>query len=330
MAAPMILKRVHKLKGLFQDLEQLRAHTCQPCRFKNMYSAARKGKAKKLAAAPEKIEEKKIYKGERPLHTVYLAEDYPPQAFSLAECFNMHQEAAQPTMANTPDTQIYADVTLDLTTKKKTKFIKHVRGLMEYPHQFNHEQKKVYILFSENKSDIEYAQERNAMYAGGDDIYNYIKQNLIRREDIEACDFVFATPTMAVKLISVRSFLMDLLPTKKNGCIIETSLEQVWERHETGVSFKAVKESDQVGRAQIPFGQLNQDYEKVKENFEHMMKTLAEFKPANTGQIVKEVSIVAPPSEERFLLSRDDYQNEKKSRPSRLEQEDEDSDEEGS
>ena len=68
-------------------------------------------------------EVKSGFKGDRPLHSVYLMDDYPPQPFTLAECFTMHQEAAQPAMSNTPEAQIYADITLDLTTKKKVALI---------------------------------------------------------------------------------------------------------------------------------------------------------------------------------------------------------------
>lgn len=44
---------------------------------------------------------------------------YPPQPFTLPQCIGMHQEAAQPAMTNTLHMQIYADCTLDFSTKKK-------------------------------------------------------------------------------------------------------------------------------------------------------------------------------------------------------------------
>ena len=44
-----------------------------------------------------------------------------------------------------------------------------------------------------------------------------MNQNLIRKEDIVECDFIFATPAMAAKLLSFRNIVGDRMPTLMNG-----------------------------------------------------------------------------------------------------------------
>lgn len=42
-------------------------------------------------------------------------------------------------------------------------------------------------------------------------------QGIIRPDDIDKCDFMFATPAMAIKLLKQRNLVKDKLPTLQNG-----------------------------------------------------------------------------------------------------------------
>jgi len=59
------------------------------------------------------------YIADKPSTSIYNMRDYPPQPFTLPECINMHQEAAQPEMTNILHAQIYADCILNFSTRKK-------------------------------------------------------------------------------------------------------------------------------------------------------------------------------------------------------------------
>lgn len=67
----------------------------------------------------ETAKETEEYIADKPSGSIYIMKHYPPQPFNLLQCINMHQEAAQPEMTNTLHTQIYADIKLSFTTKKK-------------------------------------------------------------------------------------------------------------------------------------------------------------------------------------------------------------------
>lgn len=209
-------------------------------------------------------------------------------------------------MTNTLNAQIYADMKLDLRTTKKTKFLKNIRGLLEYPHRFEHDQKKKYFIFSENAPDWDRCRELGATQAGGDDLIGFINQGIIRKDDIEQCDFIFATPVMAVKLLKMRSVLHDKTPTLKNGCITE-DFEAVIQRHDEGVCYKSHKESEGIGKIQVPFGQLFQDEEVLEENFKYMVDTLSALKAKNLDPLIERIQVIAPPSTEIFDMNLEGY-----------------------
>lgn len=48
-------------------------------------------------------------------------------------------------------------------------------------------------------------------------VYLQMNQSLIRKEDIAECDFIFATPAMAAKLLNFRNIVGDRMPTLNNG-----------------------------------------------------------------------------------------------------------------
>ncbi|KAH3861376.1 50S ribosomal protein L1-like isoform X2 [Dreissena polymorpha] len=330
MAAPTVYRSLTRFPVLHKSILAECPKTfinVQPCRFKQSIVFKKKEERKAAGSGPQAPIEKKFLR-DTPLHSVYIVDDYPPQPFTLEECFTMHKEAAQPAMTNTLHAQVYADILLDMSTLKKTKFMKNVRGLLDFPHKFIHGQKKTYMIFSEDQKDVELAKAKGAQYAGGDDIFNYIKQNLIRREDIEQCDFVLSTPTMAVKLMGIKPILQEMLPSVKNGCVFN-NLAETLALYEQNVRFKSIRESDAVGHMQVPFGQLNQDLPQIKDNFKYLTKCLNDLKPS--GGFMKELYVIAPPSAERFMLTKTEHAAEKaksKKQQSKQETEDDDEDEE--
>lgn len=257
-------------------------------------------------------------------------EDYPPQKHIFQECVEMHKEAAQPAMTNTLHSQIYADMRLNMSTTKKTKFMKNIRGLLEFPHTFQHQQKKNIFIFSENPADWDRCRELGATQAGGDDIIGFINQGIIRKDDIEQCDFIFATPNMAVKLLKMRSVLQDKTPTLKNGCITD-DFEALMQRYNQGVRYKSHKEGEAFGRVQVPFGQLNQDTVKLEENFKYMVDILSQLKSKNLDPLIDRIQLIAPPSTEIFDMNLEGYVKPKVTKAQEREAADaryEDSDEE--
>ncbi|KAL4239372.1 mitochondrial 54S ribosomal protein mrpl1 [Mactra antiquata] len=238
-------------------------------------------------------------KRDKPLYSIYNIADYTDINFSFNECLKMHKEAAQPAMTNTLDALIYADIQLDFTTAKKTKFMKNIHGLIEFPHTFEHRQDKTIFVFTESTEERDTCKNLGAKYVGGDELIGMFNQGMFRKDEIAKSDFIFSSPSMAMKLLKLRPLLMDKLPTVKSGRVTN-DLVEILKKHLAGVTYKSRKQTDATGKSQIPFGLLNQDDEILRENFEHLVATLLALKPKTQVPIIKSVQLIAPPSTEIF------------------------------
>lgn len=297
------LCRARSLCMVQHELESAFTLQRQQCRLKNTATNMKPKASRKKIASKKKVDGEPVKKftSLTPKYSIYITDEYPPQKFSFEKCIEMHKEAAAPEMTNTLHAQVYADIELDCTTNKKTKFMKNIRGLLEFPHKFEHKQKKDIFIFSENPTDWEQCKELGATTVGGDELIGYLNQGLLRPDDIEKCDFLFATPAMALKLLKMRSILMDKTPTLQNGCIV-SDFEPIIKKHIEGVTFKSHKKENSVGLVQVPFGQLYQEANQLKENFDHMVSVLAALKPKNQAYLLKTIRLIAPPSTEIFEL----------------------------
>ncbi|XP_045212084.2 50S ribosomal protein L1-like [Mercenaria mercenaria] len=303
MAASMFRKGLYRARSfcvIKHELESVFSLQRQQCRLRKTAAVSKKSKR------DEPVVPVKKFLRQTPIHSIYIMEDYPVQKFGFEECVEMHKEAAQPKMTNTLHAQIYADIQLNMNTNKKTKFMRNIRGLLEFPHKFDHQQKKDIFVFSENPLDWERCKELGATTVGGEEIIGYISQGIISKSDIEKCDFMFATPAIAAKLLKQRGLLMDKTPTLTNGCIV-SEFEPVLKKYMEGVKYKSHKESDSIGRVQIPFGQLNQETEELEENFTYMLSVLSGLKPKNQAALLQTMRLIAPPSTEIFELDLETY-----------------------
>jgi hypothetical protein len=58
-----------------------------------------------------------------PLDDVWIRKYYPPQKYSFHDVLQMHRELALPEMFDNSDGTLIADLELDMSTKKKVKFL---------------------------------------------------------------------------------------------------------------------------------------------------------------------------------------------------------------
>lgn len=82
----------------------------------------------------------------KPVDDVWIRGRYPPQCHALEECVQRHKEYAHPSMFDNMDGLVYADLELNMSTKKKVCslslrsggvakwFTHHGKGLGSVPH----------------------------------------------------------------------------------------------------------------------------------------------------------------------------------------------------
>ena len=101
---------------------------------------------------------------------VWLMNEYKPQLLKIEDAINNHIELAQETMFNNMNGFLHARLILDMTTKKKAKFLENIKGSILYPHFFNDGIPKEVIAICKNEQEIEAAKKAGALHVGFEEI----------------------------------------------------------------------------------------------------------------------------------------------------------------
>ncbi len=67
---------------------------------------------------------------------VWLMNEYKPQLISIEEAMMNHIEMAQPDLFDNLQGYVSVRLFLDMTTKKKAKFMDNIKGAVYFPHTF--------------------------------------------------------------------------------------------------------------------------------------------------------------------------------------------------
>ncbi|XP_025080807.1 39S ribosomal protein L1, mitochondrial-like isoform X2 [Pomacea canaliculata] len=238
-----------------------------------------------------------------PVDDVWIRSYYPQIKLSIEESIIRHKEYADPTMLDNLEGFIYADMELDMKTTKKTKFLSNIKGTVLLPHQFEQTLNQKIAIFCKKAEDLEMAKKLGANFFGCEDLVKQISTGMISKEDI---DVALCTPDALTDLISIRSILRDKFPVKGKGNL-SSNIEEMWNLYTKGVTYISTKESEAVGKLQVPLGQLKMPVEQLKENFLAYVDSICEGRSKALGPFITKVFIVAPPSTEKFLLKVEDY-----------------------
>ncbi|XP_076460165.1 large ribosomal subunit protein uL1m-like [Babylonia areolata] len=238
-----------------------------------------------------------------PVDDVWIRTHYLRPRFSLEECLDRHKEFAEPCMLDNLEGFVYADMQLDMKTKKKTKFLPNVKGTLLLPYQFEQNVERKIAIICKKEEDMEKAKNLGASFVGGVDLVKQIQEGLVDKDDIDA---VLCTPEVITELIPIRSLLKDKFPNKGKGSV-GSDIEEMWTLYSKGVTYNSQKETDAVGRLQVPLGQLKMPTDELMANFTAYVEDICKGRAKNLGPLITQILVIAPPSTERFLLQIEDY-----------------------
>ncbi|XP_041363109.1 39S ribosomal protein L1, mitochondrial-like [Gigantopelta aegis] len=239
----------------------------------------------------------------KPVDNVWIRTYYPRPRYSFEEALAMHREYAIPAMLDNAEGVVYADMELNMTTAKKTKFMKSVSSTLLLPHQFDDEAQKRFAVFCKKAEDIEKAKELKADYVGDIELVRQIQDGSLEPSDFE---FALSTPDIFVELIPIRNILKGKFPNKGKGNL-NSNIEEMIRYFRKGVSYESIKESDAVSKLQVPFGKLNMSDKQLLENLHTIIQSICKQRPEKLGPFIKKMFVIAPPSTEHFLLTVEDY-----------------------
>jgi ribosomal protein L1 len=182
---------------------------------------------------------------------VWIAKEYPPQVYSAEEAIKFHMDLAQEPMLNNMNGFISAKLILDMSTRKKGKFMESVRGLVKYPYQFDDGLKKEVIAICRKEDEIKAAKDAGALYAGSNEI---LKMFDIGEITDASYDYIVCTNETLPDLLALKKKIRkDRLPSAKSSNVGDNIAELV-ELFRLSKAFESAKISDETGLVKINFG----------------------------------------------------------------------------
>lgn len=255
-------------------------------------------------AEKPKIEPKEM----RPKYNIWLTKEHGFPSCTIEDALTMHMEYADPAMLNNLNGYVYADMEFDMTTKKKTKFMKVTQGLLEFPNHFEYGPPKKLAVFCSTPEEMAIAKEFEVLYCGGEDLIRQFKTGVISRDAIAHLDFILSTLDDPALLAPLRSALREKAPKPMSGTVHD-DIRFLLDKFTKGVIYKIDKPSEELGKSQIPIGKMSQGMLSLVENFEYMVDHLSAIKPKakDVAPYVKNITIIAPPSAEQFKINVEIY-----------------------
>ncbi|XP_064622242.1 large ribosomal subunit protein uL1m-like [Lineus longissimus] len=247
------------------------------------------------------VEEKKIIRvnTRQVVDDVWIRALYAEPMYTALKAIEMHKEYAQPAMLDNMEGMIVAKMTLDFSTKKKTKFMKPFKELVRLPHPWDHGETRNILAFCKEPGDIEAAEKMGAVYAGGLDLIKRIERAEVLREEF---DYVISTFDIAPELMKIRSMIKDLFPNKKNGNISQ-SVTEMMERFRNGHRYEVKKTSlESEGTVDVAFGSLTMTNEQLEQNLKEFITAICAKRSPDLGPFIKDALFLCPPSTEQFLV----------------------------
>ncbi|XP_026532243.1 39S ribosomal protein L1, mitochondrial [Notechis scutatus] len=244
----------------------------------------RASQEKKTVSEPKEKEDR--YKLPLPLEPkddVYLTWCYQKTVYDTEAALELLKKF-QPLDFTSPTQELYARITLDMTSEKKKPVGPFISTLL-LPYRFTDAVPKI-LVFTQDPKEANLATENGAAIVGGIEL---IKP--ILNEEIEA-DFYIAVPEITTKINPLRNFLKQKYPSMKNGTItynIPETLNFFKICHEYAVT------DDNL--IQTPFAMLDMPNDQILANLDGIIKDICKHKPSKHGPFVTSMSIRSSTSE---------------------------------
>jgi len=233
-----------------------------------------------------------------PEDDVWIREHYPTPRYRLVDVLLMHRELASPEMTNNMEGLVMADFDLDMSTKKKTKFMGSISGTVLFPHIFDDGINNRVVAITKSPEQQEIATKMGATFVGGLDIIKLLERGEIRHDDY---DHVVCDPDVLPEVALIKKHLKDHFPNRKKGNL-GPDVGALVNLFVKGRTFESHKESEATAKMSQCFGKLNMPDEELSKNFQTLVDTVSALKAPSLGKLISKVVIRCPPSIESFTL----------------------------
>ncbi|NWI21227.1 RM01 protein, partial [Crypturellus soui] len=145
----------------------------------------------------------------KPVDDVYLTWCYERPSYDVDVALGMLKKFQELDFTY-PKQFVYINVTLDMSLQKKKKKVEQFASIVQLPYRFTDEVNKV-LVFTENKEEVEIAQQNGADLVGGLELIKWILEDEIKM------DFYVAVPEIMPKLIPLKSKLRRKYPSARRN-----------------------------------------------------------------------------------------------------------------
>lgn len=230
---------------------------------------------------------------------VWLFAEYKPQVLQIEEAIKNHIEMAQTDILNNPSGFLSVRLFLDMTTKKKAKFMEDFSGAVYYPNTFKEGIQKEVIAICKSEKEIAAAKEAGALHAGHEDVI----QMFVKGEIVDQMyDFLVCTPeTFPDVLLIKKKIHKDKLPSLKTNTISQDIGDCVRKWY-LSKDYETVKITDQKASLKVKIGTLDMGVEKLTENLTSLIHKVRDHKKHLTDDFITECVVFAAPSTEKFKV----------------------------
>uniref|UniRef100_A0A8D2Q0P6 Mitochondrial ribosomal protein L1 n=1 Tax=Varanus komodoensis TaxID=61221 RepID=A0A8D2Q0P6_VARKO len=276
---------------------------------------------KKKAPESKPKEKKQQFRTElpsEPTDDVYLTWCYKRPVYEAEVALDMLKKF-QPLDFTPPDQEVYADITLDMATPKKT--LEPFDSTLIFPYRFTESVHKV-LAFTEKEEEATLASKYGAAIVGGAELIKPILNGEIN------ADFYVAVPSVVSKLSPLRNFLKQKFPKTKNGSLSYDIIEML-EFFTLCHKYRV----ENVNMIRTPIAKLDMPNDQILANLDAVIKDVCKYKPLKYGPFVTCLSIRGATSEsldvkfERFLPEGAVREEVKEVKEEAKEEEDEEEDE---
>ncbi|CAI2731984.1 unnamed protein product [Schistosoma spindalis] len=245
-------------------------------------------------------------KGRIPTSDTYLISEFEPKKYSLSEAVELLRESAHPDMYDCMDNPVRVKVTLNMCTKKKTKFIPKFESNLVLPNILDFMPTCRVLAICQNSDDHEAYLTAGAYDAGGSALIQRISQGHYHWGEY---DTVVAHQSWESQVTKLRNILKDRLPTIKNGRLGEDvmKLMSIY-LNTTQLESTSIDGVPEIGILDIILGQLSWDLNRLEENLRTYLECIESQKSHRIiNEFIQSGEIYCPPTVERFILDLSQY-----------------------
>lgn len=260
-----------------------------------------KGSRKLLLKRKQIIEENfdKNFLKREVVDPVWLMNEYKPQVIQIEQAFKNHIEMAQSDILNNSGGYVTVRLFLDMSTKKKAKFMDDFKGAVYYPNSFKDGIQKEVVAICKTEEEIEVAKSAGALHAGHIEVLKMFEKGEIVDQ---MYDFLVCTPETYPDVMLIKKKIhKEKLPNLRSNTV-STDIGEIVRRFYLSKDYETEKLNDSKGTLKVKIGTLDMGYEKLTENLSSLIEKIREHKKYATDDFINECVVIAAPSTEKFKV----------------------------